>query len=100
MKLLLDLPIAGLQHYATSEMLRELCEEDELKLVREPGNKFDQFAVRIDTVSDVKLGYVPRTYSQFLATLLDTKTGNYHADVGDLISPRQALCHFRLWLVD
>ena len=96
-KLLLDHAIAGVQHHVTSDFLRALHEGDVLALVREPSNAYDPNAVRIDR-DGTKLGYVPATYSALVAGLLDSGAVKLRADVGDTISPKKALCHFRLWL--
>lgn len=96
-KILLDHAIAGVQHHATSDYLRGLHEGDALTLVREPSNAYDPNAVRIDR-EGVKLGYVPATYSAIVAGLLDSGAVTLRADIGDTISPKKALCHFRLWL--
>jgi len=37
---------------------------DQLKFVREPGNPDDPFAIRIETMSDELVGYVPRYCSR------------------------------------
>lgn len=97
-RLLLDHAIAGVQHHATVEQLQTLRESKVLDLVREPNNRFDPNAVRID-YDGVKLGYVPATYSAIVAGLIDSGQVALLADVGDTIAPKRALCHFRLWLL-
>lgn len=74
-------------------------EHDQLLLVRESDNPYDKCAVRIDTLGGEKLGYVPRTFSQIVAALIDSKKVNLRAEVGDWIEPRKAVCHFRLFVV-
>ena len=69
------------------ELYEKLNEGDLVKLVREPENKYDEYAIRIDTNSDqplgyvpsekvpddeyLKLGYVPRVNNKILARLMD-----------------------------
>lgn len=96
-RILLDHSIAGLAHHVSVEDLRGLAEGDSLRLTREPENKFDANAVRIDH-DGKKLGYVPATYSQIVAGLLDAGV-TLHAEVSDTIMPKKALAHFRLVLV-
>ena len=40
-------------------------------LVREPDNKYDALAIRIDNKAKEKLGYIPRRQNEVLARLLD-----------------------------
>lgn len=98
--LLLDHAIAGLHHHVDRDLAETLREDQELTLVREPTNEYDRFAVRIDCGSS-KLGYIPRTYSQMVSTLLvvaDVAGYTLEADIGDTVVPRKALVHFRLWI--
>ena len=44
---------------------------DTLVLKREPGNRFDPLAIRVETAAGVNIGYVPREKNGILARLLD-----------------------------
>lgn len=44
---------------------------DKLMLVREQGNLSDQFAVRIETKNNEKLGYLPCDCNEIIARLMD-----------------------------
>jgi len=96
--LLLEHAIAGVVHHTSASDLAELRDGDTLALVREPDNRYDRSAVRIDTLGGVKLGYVPRTYSGMVAALIDSGKLVLRAEVGDWIEPKKAICYFRLYL--
>lgn len=63
--------VHGLRHRdaAARERALALCQGDGLVLVAEPGNAFDDLAVRTETTDDVHLGYVPRYLAPDLARL-------------------------------
>jgi hypothetical protein len=96
-KLLIDHAIAGTYHAVDADYLASLDEGEPLRLVREPTNKYDPHAVRIDH-GEQKLGYVPALYSQMVSALIDSKLVRLTATVGDTITPKKALVHFQLWL--
>ena len=68
------LRVAGLR-YGACEKSRFISGET-LTLVREPHNPYDPWAVRIDH-RDRKVGYIPRTHSRIVASLID---GGYRLD--------------------
>ena len=69
---LLDCEIAGTGFVPNiEEKARELTAGTIVSLVREPDNKHDKLAIRIDNVSGDKLGYVPRRKNEVLSRLLD-----------------------------
>lgn len=69
--------IAGIQFHIdmeTSEgkkLMKSLKPGVELKLVREPDNKYDRWAIAIYTMSDEMLGYVTRYKNETIARLMD-----------------------------
>jgi hypothetical protein len=63
-------PLAGFRHAAAEEVWAQLRAGDELLLVREPQNAFDENAVRVEWRGH-KLGYVPRRDNAALAWALD-----------------------------
>lgn len=68
---LLECDIAGTGFVkGIEEKAKALTEGTVVSLVREPDNKYDDLAVRIDTVDGDKLGYVPRAKNEVLARLL------------------------------
>lgn len=96
-KLLIDHAIAGTYHAVDASYLATLDEGERLVLAREPDNKFDPYAIRIDH-GEQKLGYIPALYSQMVAALIDSKLVKLTITVGDTIAPKKALVHFCLWL--
>ncbi len=63
-------PLAGSQYYALSTVWNEIHVGDALTLVREPKNRHDPNAIRIEWKGR-QLGYVPRAENKPLAAALD-----------------------------
>ena len=63
-------PLAGSQYYAVGEFWREMRVGDPLTLVREPDNRHDRNAIRVEWRGH-KLGYVPRAENRAVAAALD-----------------------------
>jgi hypothetical protein len=63
-------PLAGSQYYAMEAFWTEIRVGDALTLVREPGNKHDRNAIRVDWRGH-QLGYVPRAQNRAVAAALD-----------------------------
>jgi len=63
-------PLAGSQYHAATRIWQELHTGDRLSLIREPGNRHDHNAVRVDWQGQT-LGYVPRAENQAVARALD-----------------------------
>ena len=63
-------PLAGSQYYAASEMWREMQVGDALDLIREPDNRHDRNAIRVEWRGH-KLGYVPRAENPAVAAAMD-----------------------------
>lgn len=66
-------PLAGFQYYAGKSVWNKLHEGDSLTLVREPDNRYDPDAIRVDW-RGLQLGYVPRRDNAALARLMDRGT--------------------------
>ena len=64
-------PLAGSQYYAVSKLRDEIRVGDRLSLTREPDNRHDRNAVRIDW-NGQQLGYVPRKENRAVARALDS----------------------------
>lgn len=62
--------LAGSQYYALSSAWPDIREGDPLTLVREPGNRHDRNAIRIEW-NGRQLGYVPRSENRVLAAAMD-----------------------------
>ena len=63
-------PLAGSQYYAVTEIGHDIQLDDRLTLSREPDNRHDRYAVRVDWKGH-KLGYIPRTENRAIARALD-----------------------------
>lgn len=66
-------PLAGFQYYGGKILWDEMREGDRLALVREPDNRHDPFAVRIEW-RGAKLGYLPRSDNRDVAEEMDRGT--------------------------
>ena len=63
-------PLAGSQYYAASEMWLAMKVGDALELIREPDNRHDRHAIRVEWRGH-KLGYVPRAENRAVAAAMD-----------------------------
>lgn len=63
-------PLAGFQYHAAKELWPELKVGDALTLVREPDNRHDSNAVRVEWHGRV-LGYLPRAENRAVAAEMD-----------------------------
>ena len=59
-------PLAGFQYYGAKILWDEMREGDALALIREPDNRHDPFAVRVEW-RGTKLGYLPRAENRDVA---------------------------------
>jgi hypothetical protein len=66
-------PLAGFQYYGGRILWDEMREGDHLALIREPYNRHDPFAVRVEWRSE-KLGYLPRAENREVAAEMDKGT--------------------------
>ena len=63
-------PLAGSQYYAAAKIWNNIKQGDRLTLTREPDNRHDRNAVRVDW-NGQQLGYVPRAENRAVARALD-----------------------------
>jgi hypothetical protein len=63
-------PLAGSQYYALGEHWQQMRVGDKLDLIREPDNRYDARAIRVEWQGH-KLGYVPRAENRLIAEALD-----------------------------
>ena len=63
-------PLAGSQYYAVGGQWREMQVGDHLDLIREPDNRHDRKAIRVEWRGH-KLGYVPRAENRAVAAAMD-----------------------------
>ena len=79
-------PLAGSQFYAASRVWNELRVGDRLTLIREPDNRHDRAAVRVEWRGQ-QLGYVPRAENRAIASALDAGDARRVADLLDMPLP-------------
>jgi hypothetical protein len=63
-------PLAGSQYYAVGEQWKQMAVGDRLDLIREPDNRHDRRAIRVEWRGH-KLGYVPRAENRAVAAAMD-----------------------------
>ena len=63
-------PLAGSQYYSASRLWTDIRIGDRLSLAREPDNRHDRNAVRVEW-NGQKLGYVPRAENRAVAQAFD-----------------------------
>ena len=63
-------PLAGSQYYAVGEQWQQMAVGDRLDLIREPDNRHDRRAIRVEWRGH-KLGYVPRAENRAVAAAMD-----------------------------
>ena len=63
-------PLAGSQYYAVGEQWSAMQVGDHLDLIREPDNRHDRHAIRVEWRGH-KLGYVPRAQNAAVAAAMD-----------------------------
>ncbi len=66
----LETKVAGTMYYEPHEFEPIIKKDLLLKMVREPDNKFDKFAVALH-LEDGKIGYLPKTQNEVIARLMD-----------------------------
>ena len=68
---LFDTFIAGTAHIEDQDLLDALQIDEKLVLKREPKNRFDENAIRVENEKAQKLGYVPEKDNPVFARLMD-----------------------------
>lgn len=68
---LFDTFVAGTMHIEDESIIKELKSGEKLSLRREPKNRFDENAVRVDDEKGRKQGYVPEKDNYVFARLMD-----------------------------
>lgn len=72
---LVEFSVAGFQYHdgMKSHVMASLAVGTELRLVREPGNRYDDKAIALYSASGAMIGYIPRDVNSIPAALLDQK---------------------------
>jgi len=68
-KQLVNFYVAGMKYHKGIMEINDVYEGEEVELVLEPNNKYDEFAVVITWESHM-MGYVPKTISRTISTLI------------------------------
>jgi hypothetical protein len=77
------LKLAGVTFENRQEVCRHLRIGDKLKLMKEPYNPYDNYAVKV-MYQDQQCGYIPKEYSQSIAELIDENDDYYEVFVRDI----------------
>lgn len=85
-------PLAGSQYYALDAFWSEIRIGDRLELIREPGNRHDTRAIRVEWRGH-QLGYVPRRQNRIIAAAIDDgeRLNARVSSIGDNENPWQRL---------
>lgn len=66
------MPVAGIFHVRNyRSLMKKIKVDDQLLLIREPQNEYDEWAILVMTQDREKLGYIPRRENRILARLMD-----------------------------
>jgi HIRAN domain len=68
--LVLETVVAGTSFTSALKFEKDLKKNMDLQLMREPKNKFDEFAIGL-FFKGKKIGYIPRDHNEVIARLLD-----------------------------
>ncbi len=61
--------VAGFRYHDGPDIMQYIQPGDDVQLIAEPGNPYDEWAVRIDHKKS-RIGYLPRTQNQTVSRLL------------------------------
>ncbi|SJZ72389.1 single-stranded-DNA-specific exonuclease RecJ [Selenihalanaerobacter shriftii] len=75
--------VVGVTFEGRQDIIKDLESGDELKLVREPNNEYDESAIKVETISDQQIGYLNANLAQYLAPYLDVGF-DYKATVSEI----------------
>ncbi len=80
---LLQFFVAGFRFYKGMELLNQMNEGDQLELVREPNNKYDDCAIALHW-NNQKIGFIPRYENALLSRLIDAQVLDFVAEITHL----------------
>ena len=69
--------IVGIQYYNGI-----VSRKEQVRLVREPTNRYDRNAIRVDNIRDEQVGHIPRDAAVYLSPMLDKKI-LHHVEGGE-----------------
>ena len=98
--LLFDSYVAGTTHIKDESVFDDLKEGDQLTLLREPENRFDENAILVLDGQERKIGYIPEKHNVVFARLMDA--GKYLTAKVDYYWPKSTIKQIRIgiYLVD
>jgi len=82
---LLQCFVAGFKFYDGPTLLSNMQEGDQLELVREPNNKYDECAIALHW-NNRKIGFIPATENELLSRLIDGQALDLIAEITHLNS--------------
>lgn len=65
-----------------TKYLLQLTKDDKLKLIPEPENPYDKYAIKVVYGDNFQIGYIPREYSKLISEYLES---NYHYDIPNFL---------------
>lgn len=77
---LLQFFVAGFRFYKGMDLLDLMNEGDQLELVREPNNKYDDCAIALHWNNE-KIGFIPRDENALLSRLIDAQALEFVAEI-------------------
>lgn len=80
---LLQFFVAGFRFYEGMKLLDQMNEGDQLELVREPSNKYDDCAIALHW-NNKKIGFIPRDENALLSRLIDAQALDFVAEITHL----------------
>jgi hypothetical protein len=80
---LLQFFVAGFRFYKGMELLDQMNEGDQLELVREPDNEYDDCAIALHWNNE-KIGFIPRDENALLSRLIDAQALEFVAEITHL----------------
>ena len=63
--------VVGVSFEGRQEIIKDMQEGQELQLLREPANPYDNFAIRVETETGTQVGYLNAKLAKHLAPILD-----------------------------
>jgi len=73
--------------YNVTELYLQVNNQEMVSLVRQPDNRYDPNAVRVDNVSGVQVGHIKRELAKPLASVMDRRLARVEGS---------AFCHYHL----
>ena len=79
----INIDVAGTRYADFKEICENLNINDKVILEKEPTNRFDKFAVKVQTLDGKSLGYIPRYYSEAITRIIESGS-DYSVEICNL----------------